>query len=151
MLKAIRDFFDDAFRTSGAQVNDPHAIALATAALLVEVARVDTGIAPDERAAVLSALQAKFGVSEAEAARLTELAEAEASQATDYFQFTSLINERFSPEQKARIVEVLWRVAYTDGKLDLYEEHFIRKIADLLYVPHGVFIATKLRARDTAV
>ncbi|HLB15689.1 MAG TPA: TerB family tellurite resistance protein [Burkholderiales bacterium] len=65
-------------------------------------------------------------------------------------QFTSLINKRFSPEQKARVVEHMWRVAYADAELSAYEQHTIRKLADLLYVPHGAYIAAKLRARDAA-
>lgn len=150
MLKALRDFFDEIFGSTPSRADDPHAIAVATAALLLEVARVDGGIGEQERDAVMAALRAKFGVTDDEAARLSRLAQEEAAQAADYYQFTSLINERFSPEQKARVIEVLWRVAYIDGKLDAYEEHFIRKIADLLYVPHAVYIATKLRVRDTS-
>lgn len=150
MLKALRDFFDETFGTATPRTDDPHAIAIATAALLLEVARVDGGIDAQERDAVMAALRAKFGVTDDEAARLSQLAQEEAAQASDYYQFTSLINERFSPEQKARVVEILWQVAYIDRKLDAYEEHFIRKIADLLYVPHAVYIATKLRVRDTA-
>lgn len=150
MLKSIRDFFESTFGNTAPTGNDAHQIAVATAALVLEVARVDQGVSAQERSAVLTALQSKFGVTEDEAARLTELAEAEAAQATDYYQFTSQINAHFTPEQKTRVIEILWQVAFVDGRLDAYEEHFIRKIADLLYVPHAAYIATKLRVRDAA-
>jgi hypothetical protein len=75
------------------------------------------------------------------------LAAEEARLATDYFQFTSLINRNFSAEQKVQVVEYLWQVAYADGHLDAHEQHFMRKIADLLYVSHADYVGAKQRAR----
>ena len=150
MLKAIRDFFEQNIEEKANAASDGHRTQIATAALLIEVARMDARVGEGERQAVFSSLRGKFGLTEEEASRLTALAEAEAVQATDYFQFTSLINQNFSLEQKIRIIEHLWQVAYTDSTLDMYEEHFVRKIADLLHVPHAQYIATKLRTRDTA-
>ncbi len=150
MLKAIWEFFDLNIKVNAGPTGSDHRIQLATAALLIEVARMDTQIHEGERQAVLDSLRGKFGLADQEASSLVALAEAEAAQATDYFQFTSLINQHFTQEQKIRIIEHLWEVAYTDSKLDMYEEHFIRKIADLLHVPRAQYIATKLRVRDTA-
>ena len=62
------------------------------------------------------------------------------------YEFTSRLNEELSPEEKADTVEMLWRVAFADGRLDKYEEHLIRKAADLLHVPHRRFIRAKLKA-----
>ena len=76
----------------------------------------------------------------------TPLAEAERTASTDYFQFTSLINGAYSPEQKIRLIELLWRIAYANESLHRYEEHLVRKVADLLHVPHSAFIAAKHRA-----
>jgi len=150
MLNAIREFFESHVAAPAEGGDERHTIELATAALLVEVVRFDDEIEPAERDAVLRAVNEKFGLSGEEAATLVRLAEEEARQATDYYQFTSLINKRFSPEQKERVIEHMWRVAYADAELSAYEQHTIRKIADLLYVPHRAYIAAKLRARDTA-
>jgi uncharacterized tellurite resistance protein B-like protein len=149
MLRSIRDFFE---RHIGAEpeARTAHGIELATAALLVEVVRFESAIKPEERDVVLRAITGKFGLSPHEAATLAELAEQEMRQASDYFQFTSLINRHFSAEQKERVVELMWRAAYADGVLSAHEQHVIRKIAELLYVPHGAYIAAKLRARDAA-
>ena len=76
------------------------------------------------------------------------LAAEEARLATDYFQFTSLINKSFSAEQKVQVIEYLWQVAYADGHLDAHEQHFMRKIADLLYVSHADYVGAKQRARQ---
>jgi len=75
---------------------------------------------------------------------LIELANAEKHEATDYYTFTSLINEHYSQQQKIKLVEDLWRLAYADNELDKYEEHLLRRLSELLHVPHKDFIRTKL-------
>jgi uncharacterized tellurite resistance protein B-like protein len=149
MLDSIRDFFDRHVGAAPA-ADETHSIQLATAALLIEVARIDSASTEGERAAVLHAVREKFGIPGAEAAALIELAEAEVSQAHDYFQFTSLVNRHFSAEQKLRIIELMWRVAYADAELSAHENHLMRKIGDLLHIPHGDYIAAKMRAREPA-
>lgn len=150
MIDAIRQFFErqigDARPDSGQ--SDTRRVQIATAALLLEMVRMDERMLDAERQAVVDAVRRVLDVSEADTAELLRLAEAQARQATDYFQFTSLINQSFTPEQKERIVEQLWRVAYADGNLHHYEEHLVRKVAELIYVPHSAFIAAKLRARE---
>ncbi|HDH50110.1 MAG TPA: TerB family tellurite resistance protein, partial [Nitrospirae bacterium] len=79
---------------------------------------------------------------------LLTLAEQEVKRATDYYEFTSLINRGFTYEQKVKVVEHLWEVAFADDTLDKYEEHMVRRIADLIYVSHKDFIEAKLRARS---
>jgi uncharacterized tellurite resistance protein B-like protein len=150
MLDAIRDFFERHIGTPEAQRDPAHAIRLATAALLVEVARIDGEVTDVERAAVLRAVRGKFGVSADEAQTLVDLAEQEVGQANDYYQFTSLINRTFTPEQKERVIEKMWAAAYADGELSAHENHVMRKLADLLYVPHAVYIGAKMRAKAAA-
>jgi uncharacterized tellurite resistance protein B-like protein len=148
MLNAIRQFFDNRLNQPDPASSDEHRLRLATAALLIEMMRMDDDIKGEERATVVTALRKKFDLSEAETAELVRLAEEEARTATDYFQFTSLINRHFNAEQKERVIEHLWEVAYADGGLDRHEEHLMRKIADLLYVPYKTYIGAKLRARE---
>jgi uncharacterized tellurite resistance protein B-like protein len=150
MLKAIRDFFEQHIGDAPAPAQEAHRLQLATAALLVEVVRSDGGIDPAEREAMLAAIGAKFALPAGEAAALIELAEQEARLANDYFQFTSLINRSFTQSQKLRVVELMWRVAYADAALSAHEQHVLRKVAELLHVPHGDYIAAKMRARDGA-
>ncbi|HXV09105.1 MAG TPA: TerB family tellurite resistance protein [Burkholderiales bacterium] len=150
MLNLVRDFFDRHLATPEAGSDERHTIELATAALLVETARLDGEIGPAEREAILGAVRAKFGLDPREADTLVRLAEEEARTANDYYQFTSLINKRFTLEQKERVIELMWQVAYADATLSAHEHHLMRKIGDLLYVPHGNYIAAKMRARDAA-
>ena len=149
MLDAIRRFFDEHIATDGGAAPDEHRLQVATAALIAEVMRLD-GQEAAERATFLAAVKRKFSLSDDEASTLVALAEAEAREAVDYYQFTSLINRAFSAEQKVHVVELMWQVAYADGTLSAHEQHVMRKIAELLYVSHGDYITAKLRARAAA-
>ncbi len=150
MLNAIRDFFDKHLGAPATPDDEAHRIRVATAALLTEMVRMDGEVEAAEREAALDAVRGKFDLTQDEAVALIALAEEEARQAPDYFQFTSLINKHFTPEQKARVIEQMWTIAYADRELNRYEEHLVRKIADLLYVPHATVVAAKIRARDRA-
>jgi uncharacterized tellurite resistance protein B-like protein len=147
MLKAIRDFFDQNLSPSDKPAGKAHTLELATATLLAEVMRLE-GVEAAERSAVLAAVRAQFRLAAGEAEELVRLAEEEAKDATDYYQFTSLIRTAYSMQDREAIVELLWRVAYADTALSAHEMHVIRKIADLLYVPHRAYIAAKMRAKQ---
>lgn len=150
MLKAIRDFYEQHLGPGPGGQRPRHTLELATATLVAEVARLDGGIDAAERAAMLEAMKARFSLTGDEAASLVRLAEAESRDATDYYQFTSLIRESYSQEERQEIVELMWRAAYADARLTAHEQHVIRKIADLLYVPHAAYIAAKMRAKEAA-
>lgn len=149
MLDSIHEFFDRNFSSPDAN-QSKHTIELATAALLIEVSRADGEISADERTAMTRALHTKFHLTQTEAAALIAMAEEQVLAATDAFQFTSLVNKRFTRDQKTHVVELMWQVAYADGSRDLFEDHVIRKLADLLYVDHSDYIAAKLKARNAA-
>lgn len=149
MLAQIKRFFDRNL-LAGASTDDgaaAHALRLAVGALLLEVVRLDGEVRAEEREAVETAVLGHFDLGAEEAGELLRLAEDERRDATDYFQFTSLINRHYSPQRKIELIERLWSIAYADATLHPYEEHLVRKIADLLYVAHNDFIAAKLRAR----
>lgn len=152
MLRTLKDLFDT-FTTSAQsplQAEREHALQLATAVLLVEVMRADPTIDAAERSTVVAALRNKFALADDELARLLELAEQTAKSAYDYHRFTSSLNEHFTQAQKIQVIENMWQVAYADAHLDAHENHLISKIAGLLYVTHGEYIAAKMRAREAA-
>jgi uncharacterized tellurite resistance protein B-like protein len=73
-----------------------------------------------------------------------DAASARADAAVSLHEFTRLLNDALAPTDKQRVIGLLWRVAFADGTLDRYEDHLVRKVADLLYVPHAEFIRAKL-------
>jgi len=111
------------------------------------MARADFDVHPEEVEQVRQAVQTTFGLSRTDTEELIRLAQEEVKQATDYYQFTSLINKGFSQKEKIHVVELMWQVAYADGRMDKYEDHLVRKLANLMHVSHKDFIAAKHRAR----
>lgn len=149
MITDIRKFFTQMIEPAVTESSDAsqHALHVATAALMLEMMRMDGSVTAQERATVTSALQKQFGLAAEEVGTLMALATEEARQATDYFQFTSLINKSFSVWQKIQVIENMWQIVFANGQLDAHEQHFVSKIADLLYVPHSEYIAAKQRAQ----
>ena len=146
MVHAIREFFEKHIqgpRQAASAKYDP--LQMASAALLVEMMRMDGEVTEGERLRVTEVLETSFGLPRENIVELLDLAEEQAREATDYYQFTSLIKSHLSAEEKERLIEQLWSVAYADGELNRFEEHLLRKLADLLHVSHKSFIAAKLR------
>ena len=146
MISAIFEFFESrilAESTDASPVRSGHALQLATAALLVEMTRADYQVTAEERRAVDDALKEVFELDDEETRELVRLAERELGDSTSLFQFTHLIDKEITMDNKIRIIEMLWRVAYSDACKDKHEEHLVRKIADLLHVPHPAFIRAR--------
>jgi len=149
MLKQIQDFFrQHLISTVGNDADREQALRLAVAALLIEVTHLDHEVTPEEKAAVDLAVRRHMGLSGETVAELLQYAERERADSTDYYQFTLLINREYDAARKVELIELMWRIAYADDALHRYEEHLIRKIAELLYVPHRAFVAAKYRARQ---
>jgi uncharacterized tellurite resistance protein B-like protein len=148
MLKALKDIMDRAFAGSEADDEREHGIELATALLLVEVARADyeEDLTEDEKIAAL--LKHQFDLSDEELRLLVEDAKSQADHHASLQSFTRELHEKLSLAEKHHIVEMLWRVALADGTLDKHEDHLVRKIAGLLYISHGDLIRIRNQVRE---
>lgn len=147
MLNAIKSFFEQNIHPEQEEDLD-HQLKLATAALLIEMMQQDHKIHEVERETVRESLQKEFDLTREETNELFRLAAEEADDAVDYHQFTSLIARHCTREQKIKVVEYLWRIAYADRHLDALEEHMIRRLADLIYVSHRDFIQTRHKVEE---
>jgi uncharacterized tellurite resistance protein B-like protein len=150
VLQSIRRFFQEQVApglNKPAVADREHALRLAAAALLFEVARADAKVKDEERAALRAAVHTAFGLSGPEAEELLAMAEDESRTAASLYEFTSLVDAGFSPEQKTRLVELLWSIGFADQEKDALEESLVRQIASLLHVSHSDFIAAKIKAR----
>ncbi len=150
MIDRIKQFFSSQEDEITASGGSEHALRLATATLLVEMSRADRQVDNAETDAVLAAIRQRFELTAEEARNLADLGHDTADHATSLYEFTRVLNDQLSREQKIHIVELLWDVAYADGRIDKYEEQLLRKIAELIYIPHPDFIAAKLRAEARA-
>lgn len=150
MIEAIKRFYQERItpqQDSGNDSDATHRLQLATAALLIEMAQEDKTRNSVEFQAIHEGICEVFGLSPEETAEIIDLADREAHEATDHFEFTHLINEEFDYQRKCQVVEMLWRVSLSDSEMDKYEEQLVRKIATLLHVEHKDYIAAKLRVQ----
>ena len=136
------------FRQAEDAQAQPHnrVLELTCAALMFEVARADFAVEATELDTVNALLTEQFDLTPEELVSVTEQAAQQADTATCLFEFTRTLNELASAEEKRALLAMMWRVAMADDVLSRYEEHLIRKVADLLYVPHSGFMAAKQQA-----
>jgi uncharacterized tellurite resistance protein B-like protein len=120
---------------------------LAVAVLLMETARADFERSPVELEVVRRELTRMFGIDAQALEALIGDAARSAERAVSLHEFVGTLNDSLDAEAKREVLAMLWRVAYADGRIDPQEEHLIRRLADLLHVPHASFIRGKLSAQ----
>ncbi len=149
MIRTIQEFFQERIITEKKPVVSlERALQLATTALLIEISRADFEVADEERIAIEEALTRGFGLSEDETREIIALAEQEVTASVSLYEFTRLVDQSFTRDQKKHIIGLLWQIAYSDDRLEEHEEYLIRKIAKLLHIDHSDFIAEKLKAKE---
>ena len=147
MIKRLLSFLE-ATAKQPIQSNGSHSIELASLALLIEVAKSDHDISQQELEEIVTLAIKTFGINQSEQSAIINQAKDIVSNATSLYEYTSVINENYSEQQKFQLIQAMWRVAFADGRIDRYEEHLIRKISDLIYLPHVQFIEAKHIASD---
>ena len=127
---------------------DNHQLAVAATALMVQLSRVDQDEDERELQGIVDGAVKAHQVTQAEAEEILEDALSHADDATSLYEFTGQINEYLDQEGKQALLESIWRVAFADGRIDKYEEHLIRRMADLLHLNHREFMQARHRAQD---
>ena len=126
MLNKLFDYFEKKLTPSESSdsVEQPEqTLILAAAALMIEVARSDENKAPVELEVISQILVSSLGVDPKESQLILDAAQEQSEEAHDLFQFTGLINQNFSREEKENLIYFMWRVAFADGSIDKYEDH----------------------------
>jgi uncharacterized tellurite resistance protein B-like protein len=149
LLAKLRGVIDNIAPSPGTHARrEASALQKACCSLLMEVARLDAAGADRKREVVSETMRKQFAIPDEELAPMVANAGRPENRLTSYYRPVALINKRYAPEQKAQFIEQLWRVAMADGKIDMYEEQLVRKLADLLYAPHTDFILAKHRVQS---
>ncbi len=151
MIKRLFDQVRDVLSAETTEEEDREsAIRLATAVLMADVARADDVFDESEFDRVLQLMEAHFHLAPDDAAELVNRATEEAEGLVSLHSFTDVLHQNLSEDEKARIVELLWNVAYADGNLDKYEDSLVLKISDLLHVSRGRVMRLKHDASPNA-
>ncbi len=144
------NFFKKIFNTEESQkpeIDDKTTIK-ACIALLLETSMADEILDDVEIEALKNTLVKDFEIHQTEVDELISLAKDNIADSTSLYEFTRDINDNFNAEQRVRLIESMWKIAYADGNIDKYEEHIIRKVSNLIYVAHSDFIKAKISAKE---
>jgi uncharacterized tellurite resistance protein B-like protein len=148
MMERLKKYFGQSSGDSAADAADKglHDIRIAACALFLEMAEADGEFSSEERESILSILHTEYDLSRDDAALLIEASRKAREQSTDLWHFTNLINQNYSTEEKIRIIELVWKIIFSDHKLDAHEDYLVHKLANLLRLQHKQLIEAKLRA-----
>ena len=148
MARTLKALFEDRVARDATADDEVAAVPLAVAALLFEISKADHDVHEEERKAMIAAVRSVCALGEDDIASLLETADSAVEEAVSLYDFTSVVNEHLDRDKKYELLLLLWRVAYADGRLDRYEEYYIRKITDLLHLSHRDFIRAKHAAAE---
>jgi uncharacterized tellurite resistance protein B-like protein len=147
MINNLFEQFKKLIEVPDDEPQDDNTIVLAAVSLMLEVARSDSDGEEVEHDLIRSILTNEFKVESDLIDNLLEAGVEKVEDATDLFQFTQLINDQYSHEQKEGLIYAMWRVALADGEVQAIEDHIIRRVAGLIHVSHSDFIRLKIKAR----
>jgi uncharacterized tellurite resistance protein B-like protein len=116
---------------------------------LLEISNIDGVFSPEERERIVSILEKEDRLTYEEVEALIREAERDLKESVDLWQFTNLINQNYTEAERIRVVELVWEIAYTDGRLDQHEDYLVHKLANLLRLTHRQLIDAKLRVKES--
>ena len=148
MLKKIRSIFTKTSEEATEKEQVSQKIDKTCAALIIEVALADKVFDESEVNLLKEMLLKAYTLETADIQDLIENAEKSVEDSTSLYEYTREVNDNFDYESKLNLIDQLWRIAFADGHLDKYEEHVVRKIADLIHISHNDFIQSKLKNRE---
>jgi uncharacterized tellurite resistance protein B-like protein len=147
LIKRLLKYFEVSSQKED-DVDSSHSIQVAALALLIEVANADHTLTDSEREKIIALAGTLFKLDETEKEMIVELAYSKSDQSTSLFEYTTVVNKHFSEQEKFNLIFSMWQVALADDSIDSYEDHLIRRVSDLVYLPHVRFIEAKHHALD---
>ena len=103
------------------------------AALLIHAAKIDEIYTDDEKNIIKKALIDLNKINIEQAEKVLKLAEKKEEESNQIVEFTREI-KKYSMKFRLKIIEVIWKIVYSDGTSDDYESNLIRRICGLLYI-----------------
>tara|TARA_A100001388_G_C28741420_1_gene487089 strand:+ start:626 stop:1072 length:447 start_codon:yes stop_codon:yes gene_type:complete len=119
--------------------------------LMIEVSIADQFIEESEIESLKKTLSEKFNIEQSEISSLIAKGKETQEESTSLYEFTRIINDDFSFEEKYDLIKSMWQIAFADGNIDKYEEYVIRKVSDLIYISHEDFIKAKMEVKNESI
>ena len=147
MIDIMKKFFDrKADATKESQTG--HDINIATCAILLEMANIDGEFDEAEKKKIALFFSTHTDHSQEEIQEIMDASAKELENSIDLWKFTNMINQNYSVDEKIRIIETIWSVAYSDGTLDKHEDYLVHKLSNLLRLSHKQLIDSKLKVKQ---
>lgn len=128
--------------------NNEKKIQIAACALLVEIGKADSNFTDEERNKIISIMRNIFNVEEDYINELIELSEKNFDENESIYEYTTIINNNFTNNEKFELLKNIWRLIYTDDNLSRYEEHLVKMIGTLLNIEYSNIIGAKLLIKE---
>jgi len=150
-MKSISDFFKDitSNKKTNIKLNSLESfkdeMVLCICVLLIEVSKSDDDYDDSEKEKIIDLLKKQFSLNHDQIDMLMQMADKKNNEIVSLHELTASLNKEYTYSEKKNVIKMLWDIAYSDGRIDKYEDYTIRKISDLLYIKHSDFIKAKLR------
>ena len=112
--------------------------------MLIEIAKADGDFSDNEKKRIIELMQNDFELDDECVNELLELSKQKVNDSISVYEFSSVINESFTQQEKFELMKNLWRIIYEDGKLDSHEDRLIKIIGSTLNLEHKNVIDAKL-------
>lgn len=147
MLKHIKDFFKSniSIDEKKPKKDKSRNIQVATCALLIEMAGIDDEFDQAEKGRIIEIIKRNYNLTDQEIDRLMDLARQELDSRIDLWNFTNLINQNYTIQQKKKVIETIWEVVYADGRLSAHEDYLVHKLYKMLGLTHKQLIEAKMK------
>ncbi len=142
-MNLLEKLFNKSTESSVKQQDNNHNLQLATCILLIEVSKSDDDFDKAEQEQIKKLIKNKFELTNEELDYIFSVSNDNHTNMTSLFEWTDIINKECSYEEKLLIIGFMWDIAFTDSKIDKYEDYTIRKVSELIYVKHKDFINLK--------
>jgi len=148
MLNFLKNLFEkNNGAEPGSKTSAEHKLLIAACALLLEIASADDNYSDDEKSKITEIMKNKFELSDDQVQQIFISSEGAMENSVSLYEFTDILNKQLNTDEKYEILKYLWQIAYADGNLDTYEDHFIKKISSNLHMSHKDKIAAKLEVK----
>ena len=145
----MKNFFSKFFNKQEViEEKEVHKVVSACLSLMIEVSLADQSIDESEIESLKKTLSNKFNIEEAQISSLISAGKETQEESTSLYEFTRVINDDFSFEEKYDLIKSMWEIAFADGNVDKYEEYVVRKVSDLIYISHEEFIKAKMEVKN---
>lgn len=152
MAESKRGYFDSHLGPDAPPVHtvleeeERRRLGIAACALLLELAHADDHFSDAERTHIEEVTRRYFALDADGARMLISLAQSARDSSAGIHEFGNLMRDKLDATQKNRLVEMMWRLALSDGEIAQREAYLMERVGGLLGLPSAELASARVRA-----